>query len=280
MLRFTKILAAGALALAVATPGLSQENEADTIVASVNGNDITLGHMIAMLDSLPEQYKQLPDDVLFQGILEQLIQQSLLAETINPAPRSVELQLENDRRALLASLAMEELVSAAATDEALQALYDERFANADPGTEYNASHILLETEEEARAVIAELEAGADFAELARERSTGPSGPNGGALGWFGKGTMVAPFEEAVVAMKPGEISGPVQTQFGWHVIRLNETRNAARPTLDEVRQSLLDELQQRTIEARLQELTAKADIQRPDVSGIDPSLLRNLDLIR
>ncbi len=280
MLRFTNILAAGALALAAATPGFAQEGDADTVVASVNGNDITLGHMIAMLDALPEQYKQLPDDVLFQGILEQLIQQSLLAETITPAPRSVELQLENDRRALLASLAMEELVSAATTDEALQDLYDERFANIDPGTEYNASHILLETEEEARAVIAELEAGADFAELAREKSTGPSGPNGGALGWFGKGTMVAPFEEAVVAMKPGEISGPVQTQFGWHVIRLNETRPAAKPTLDEVRQTLLDELQQRTIEAKLQELTAKADIQRPDVSGIDPSLLRNLDLIR
>ncbi len=280
MLRFTNILAAGALALAAATPSFSQEGDADTVVASVNGNNITLGHMIAMLDALPEQYKQLPDDVLFQGILEQLIQQSLLAETITPAPPSVELQLENDRRALLASLAMEELVSAAATDEALQALYDERFANVDPGTEYNASHILLKTEEEAKAVIAELEAGADFAELAREKSTGPSGPNGGALGWFGKGTMVAPFEEAVVAMKPGEISGPVQTQFGWHVIRLNETRPAAKPTLDEVRQTLLDELQQRTIEAKLQELTAKADIQRPDVSGIDPALLRNLDLIR
>jgi peptidyl-prolyl cis-trans isomerase C len=280
MLRFTKILAAGALALAAATPSFSQEAGADTVVASVNGNDITLGHMIAMLDALPEQYKQLPDDVLFQGILEQLIQQSLLAETVTPAPRSVELQLENDRRALLASLAMEELVSAAATDEALQALYDERFANVDPGTEYNASHILVKTEEEAKAVIAELEAGADFAELAREKSTGPSGPNGGALGWFGKGTMVAPFEEAVVALKPGEISGPVQTQFGWHVIKLNETRPAPKPTLDEVRQTLLDEIQQRTIEAKLQELTAKADIQRPDVSGIDPALLRNLDLIR
>ncbi len=280
MLRFTNILAAGALALAAAVPGFAQEGDADTVVASVNGNDITLGHMIAMLDALPEQYKQLPDDVLFQGILEQLIQQSLLAETVNPVPRSVEIQLENDRRALLATLAMEELVSAAATEEALQALYDERFANADPGTEYNASHILVETEEEARAVIAELEAGADFAELAREKSTGPSGPNGGALGWFGKGTMVAPFEEAVMALKPGEISEPVQTQFGWHVIKLNETRPAPKPTLDEVRQTLLDELQQRAIEARLQELTAKADIQRPDVSGIDPSLLRNLDLIR
>ncbi len=280
MLRFTNILAAGALALAAAVPGFAQEGDADTVVASVNGNDITLGHMIAMLDALPEQYKQLPDDVLFQGILEQLIQQSLLAETVNPVPRSVEIQLENDRRALLATLAMEELVSAAATEEALQALYDERFANVDPGTEYNASHILVETEEEARAVIAELEAGADFAELAREKSTGPSGPNGGALGWFGKGTMVAPFEEAVMALKPGEISEPVQTQFGWHVIKLNETRPAPKPTLDEVRQTLLDELQQRAIEARLQELTAKADIQRPDISGIDPALLRNLDLIR
>ena len=106
-----------------------------------------------------------------------------------------------------------------------------------------ARHILVETEEEANSLIEDLNGGRDFAELAREESTGPSGPNGGDLGFFGRGQMVPSFEQAAFALEDGEISAPVQTQFGWHVIKVEERRAAPVPTFGqlspEIRQELL-----------------------------------------
>ncbi|HFQ15592.1 MAG TPA: peptidylprolyl isomerase, partial [Rhodobacteraceae bacterium] len=192
------------------------EVTADTVLATVNGDAITIGHLIATRSALPEQYQALPDEVLFEGILEQLIQQTLLSQASGELSRRTQLELENERRALIAGEKIDEITAEALTQEALQAAYDAQYANAEPVPEYNASHILVETEEEAKAIIGELENGADFAELAKEKSTGPSGPNGGALGWFSEGMMVAPFEAAVIGLEPGQVSpAPVQTQFGW-----------------------------------------------------------------
>ena len=165
------------------------------------------------------------------------------------------------------------------TDEAIQAAYEDTYGNAEPETEYNASHILVETEEEAVALVTELEGGADFAELAMEKSTGPSGPRGGALGWFGTGAMVAPFEEAVVALEAGAISAPVQTQFGWHVIKLNETRIKDAPPLEQVRGDLEETIQTQAIEAHIAELTEGAEITRVTVEEVDPALLGDPSLL-
>ncbi len=146
---------------------------------------------------------------------------------------------------------MKAMLDEALTDEVLQAAYDEKFADAEPTKEFNASHILVETEDEAKTLVTELEGGADFAELAKEKSTGPSGPNGGELGWFGAGMMVKEFEDVVMGMEVGAVSAPVQTQFGWHVIRLNETRMKDAPPLADVREELADEVQQQIIEETL-----------------------------
>lgn len=264
----------------MAVPALAQDVTADTVIAEVGDTKITVGHMIVLLDNLPDQYKSLPDDVLFDGIKEQLIQQTVLAQSFEGSDYAIGLRLDNEDRSLRAGEAINRAVETRATDEALQALYDERYANAEPQEEYNASHILVETEEEAKDLIAQLEEGADFATLAKEHSTGPSGPNGGQLGWFGQGMMVAPFEEAVVAMEPETISAPVQTQFGWHVIRLNDRRVAGAPTLDEVRADLTDELNQVAIQDEIEALMEKADVTENDTSAIDPSILRNIDLVR
>ena len=121
--------------------------------------------------------------------------------------------------------------------------------------------------------------GADFAETAQERSTGPSGPNGGYLGWFGAGMMVAPFEEAVMTLEVGDVSDPVETQFGWHVIILNETRETELPTLDSLRAELTTEIQQLALNARIEELTAAAEITLPEEGQFDFSLIQNLDLL-
>ncbi len=272
--------AAALIAASTALPVLSQDLTADTVIASVNGTDITLGHMIVLRDALPEQYKSLPPQTLFDGILEQLIQHEVLAQGFSGLDKAIELRLDNEERSLRASVALDDALDARLTDEALQALYDEKFADAAPETEYNASHILVDTEEQAADLIAQLADGADFATLAREHSIGPSGPNGGELGWFGLGMMVQPFEEAVVGMEAGQIGGPVQTQFGWHVISLNETRVKGAPSLDEVRADLMEELRALAVDEVIVGLVEGSDITRTDVSAIDPAILADTSLVQ
>ena len=279
---FKHTLSALAAVVALGLPINAQAQDqmsADTVVATVNGTDITLGHMIVLKQRLPAQYQQLPPNVLFDGILDQLVQQTVLGEVGGELSLGTRLTLENEERALRANEEMKRVAIDAMTVEALQAAYDETYGSAEPETEYNASHILVANQEEALALVAELEGGADFAELAKEKSTGPSGPRGGELGWFGPGAMVAPFEEAVIALEVGSVSEPVETQFGWHVIRLNETRQANAPSLDEVRGELADQIQRTAIEARVEELTNSADVTRKTAEDVDPARLDDLSLL-
>lgn len=264
------VLAAGLSTAAVA-------QSADTVVATVNGDDITLGHMAVLYERLPDQYRQMPPEALYDGILEQLIQQTAVGAMLTDLSARGELTLQNEERALRATEVIVGATDAAVTDEALQEAYDRLFADAAGGTEYNANHILVETQEEAQAIKDELDAGAAFEELAMQRSTGPSGPNGGALGWFGEGMMVAPFEEAVVAMQPGEVSAPVQTQFGWHIIKLNETRQAEAPPLDEVRDQLEEEVRAAAVQQLVDNAVAEATIARAE-EEIDPAVLTDQSL--
>jgi peptidyl-prolyl cis-trans isomerase C len=279
-----KLLASVALAATfagpLAAPAFADAHDsADAVLATVNGNEITVGHLIAMLQMLPAEYQQLPDDVLFDGMLEQLVQQQVLATAAEgDITRQMELGLENERRAFLAAMYMDDVAMAELTEEEIQAEYDAVYGSVEPETEYNAAHILVGTEEEAQAIITALSEGADFAELAAESSIGPSGPNGGALGWFSAGMMVPEFEAAVFALQPGEVSAPVQTQFGWHVVLLNETREQAAPALEAVAAELEEGLRRARVDARLEELTAEAEIDRPELD-IDAAVIRNLDLI-
>ncbi|MGP3696588.1 peptidylprolyl isomerase [Rhodobacter sp. NSM] len=270
---------AAVCALALAAPVRAEEVTADTVVATVNGQDITLGHMIALRAGLPEQYQSLPDESLFKGILEQLVQQAALAQSVEgTVTKRDQLSLQNEERGFLSAVAMRRVVEGAVTDEALQAAYDARFADAAPQTEYSASHILVASEEEAQKLKTEIEGGADFATMAKEHSSDGAAANGGSLGWFGLGMMVKPFEDAVVKMKPGEVAGPIQTQFGWHLIKLNETRIAEKPSLDEMRDELAGQIEQEAIARHIEEVTASADISRPG-EGIDPATLRKEELL-
>ncbi|TDL78176.1 peptidylprolyl isomerase [Palleronia sediminis] len=280
MSKFTTLTAAGAFALALAgaAPAQDQGASADTVLATVGDTEITLGHVIAMRARLPQQYQALDDAALFDGILEQLIQQTALGAQVDMLSPRNELVLENERRALVASEVLQAQADGTVTEEAIQKAYDAEYAGAEPQTQYNAAHILVETEQEAQALIEELEGGADFATLARENSVGPSGPSGGALGWFGPGAMVPAFDTAVQEMSAGEIAGPVETQFGWHVIKLNETRTLDAPPLDEVRGEIESQLQERAIQEAMQSAVEAADITRAD-SGIDPSVIRDDSLL-
>lgn len=274
-------LSAGAFALMLAVPAQAQDAlTADSVVATINGTEITLGHMLMVRAGLPEQYQQLPDDVLWDGILDQIVQQTVLGQTLEgEESRRIAIALDNERRALRAAEVIEGIVDEAVTDDTVQAFYAQSFLQGEPTQEFNASHILVETEEAAAAIVEELESGADFAEVAREKSTGPSGPNGGELGWFGPGMMVPEFQAAVEAMEVGAISAPVQTQFGWHVIKLNETRNQEAPALDAVRGDIETQLSQMAVGQQIDALTQAATITRTAKEDVDTSVLSNLDLI-
>ncbi|QYK41772.1 MAG: peptidylprolyl isomerase [Paracoccaceae bacterium] len=268
------------MAVAMGAGGSVAAQTSDTVVATVNGRTITLGHMIVLREALPQQYQALPDDVLFKGILDQLIQQSVLEQSVeDQIGLRDRLSMENDRRGYLSGVALRAVIGGAVTDAALQAAYDARFKDAAPQTEYNAAHILVDTQEKAAELKSQIDGGADFAELARANSTDPgSGPRGGDLGWFGLGQMVKPFEDAVVALTPGAVSDPVQSQFGWHVIRLAETRIASAPSLDDMRDELAAEIERGAVEAHIDALTQAADVTRAG-EGIDPALLRDLTLL-
>jgi peptidyl-prolyl cis-trans isomerase C len=279
MLKHATFMAA-TFGLAMSGAAFAQDATAETVVATVNGVDITLGEMIITRARLPQQYQQLPPDVLFDGVLDQLVQQQLLAGQVAEDPYRVTLSLQNERRALLAGEVINDLTGAPVSDADLQSAYDARFADSTPQQEYNASHILVATEEEALAVMARIAAGADFAATATEISSDGSAANGGNLGWFSDGMMVPEFESAVKEMAVGDVSVPVQTQFGWHIIKLNETRDMVPPTLDELRAELTSELQQKALTDLLEKLQSEGEVTLPEPGTFDPALLTNLDLLK
>lgn len=275
--KFSTLLRATGLAVTVAMPAVAQD--ASTVMATVNGTDITLGHMIALQERLPEQYQQLDDKVLMDGILEQLIQQTALSQEMEKdVSKAVELSRENEMRAFMAGELLAKVGTADLDPSEVEAVYKKRYAEGDPEMEYNAAHILVETEDEAKALITELEGGADFAELAKEKSTGPTGPRGGDLGWFGTGAMVPEFENAVLALEDGGVSEPVQTQFGWHVVKRVESRIKEAPELDAVRDEIERELRAQKIEDEINRLTDGAEVVKTDVE-VDPATIRDVGLL-
>lgn len=175
------------------------------------------------------------------------------------ADERIAAQLDLQARSILAqAVATEILSNIEVSEEELQAEYAQQIEAAPP-LQYKARHILVESQGEATAIIAELNGGADFVTLAQERSTGPSGPNGGDLGWFSPNQMVEPFSRAVEAMDDGQFSQePVQTQFGWHVILREESRASEPPTFESATENLTVAIQQRKFQARLEELRAAA----------------------
>jgi peptidyl-prolyl cis-trans isomerase C len=264
----------------LANPALAEGETADTIVATVNGTNITLGHMIAARASLPQEYQTLPDESLFKGILDQLVQQTALEQSVaDTLSKRDTLMLENTRRDYLSNVALQGAVAGAVTDAALQAAYDARFADAAPSKEFSAAHILVTDEAKANELKTQLDGGADFAELAKANSTDTgSGANGGDLGWFGLGAMVKPFEDAVVAAEIGKVVGPIKSDFGFHLILVKETRIAEKPTLDAMREELSAEIEQKVIADQIKTVTDAAKVERPG-DAMDPALLSNAALL-
>ena len=274
-----KILIATASLLAFSTASFAQDElSANTVVATVNGSEITLGHIIALTARLPTQYETVPEEELFTGILDQLIQQELLAPESDVTETALRIMIENEERTIHAEAALNKIATEAVVEDKIQAAYEAQIEGVEPEPQYLASHILLETEEKADEVLALAQAdGADFAALAVEHSTGPSGPQGGDLGWFGQGAMVPEFDLAVQSMSAGDVVGPIKTQFGFHIIKLFETRDYV-PSLDELRLDIENTLRRAAIDAKIGELENAATIERPEVA-FDFEAIRNRALL-
>ncbi|WP_449041632.1 peptidylprolyl isomerase [Paracoccus sp. (in: a-proteobacteria)] len=252
---------------------------ADSVVAVVNGEAITLGQMIAMKEGLQGGAGDLPDVALWDLMLDQMIRQTAVAQvtaqSLTPRDRAM---LELDRRGYLSAATLERVAKPEPTEEELRAVYDAAFGSGDsPKTEYSAAHILVATEDEAKAVAEELAGGADFAALAAEKSTDNSAANGGDLGWFTAEMMVEPFAKAVEALEPGQVSAPVQSQFGWHVIRLNETREQTPPEFEQIREQLATQVRRNRVDAEIERLVSAASIEKTE--GLAPELLNRTELL-
>jgi peptidyl-prolyl cis-trans isomerase C len=173
-------------------------------------------------------------------------------------------QMDRIGEQVLQQLYMQQVVEAGIADADLQAAYEQwvaAYIASGEGEEVHARHILVENQDEAAALIERLQAGEDFAALAQEASTGPSGPSGGDLGWFRHDDMVPEFADAAFALQPGEISPPVRSPFGWHVIKVEERRSAPVPGVEAVAPSLESQLAEQAVYDRIDALRADAEIE-------------------
>ena len=249
-----------------------------TVLVSVNGEDITVGNIISFQSRLSDQYQSMEDSVLFDGILKQLIQQTILSQKVNIHSDRIKYALENQTRAFLSTELVGKLSEIEVIESEIESLYVKFSTDIERKKEYNASHILVETETEAEELLLSLKNGAGFSELAKTYSTGPSGVQGGNLGWFGQGAMVPTFENAVIKLKIDELSVPVQTQFGWHLIKLNDVRKTLVPTIEEVRKELITEIKKKKIDFEMSKIIDSADVIYSDLE-IDPKIIREVSMI-
>ncbi len=264
-------LIAAALATAIAMP-LSACAADDPVVATVNGDKITKSQIEAAYQRLPQQYQQVPMDQLFPALVDSVIDTKLAAADARAKKLNEEadfrMQMKRIEDQLLQRVVLEKEMTRDVSDADMKARYDKMVAGLSDKEEVHARHILLKTEKDASEVIKELDKGGDFAELAKKKSTGPSGPNGGDLGFFGKGQMVPEFETAAFAMKTGEHSKqPVKTQFGFHVIKVESRRKVEVPTMDSVAQQLRSEISQERGADYVEGLRKNAKISRFTLDG-------------
>jgi peptidyl-prolyl cis-trans isomerase C len=265
------VAAVGLLAISAAAYG--QDSSADDpVVATVDGAPVHRTEIEAVVRTLPDQMRQMPLQMLYGMLLDRVIDFHLLStaaeeQNVGDDP-AVEEALAQARAAVLRDFFVQQAIEEGTTDEKLRALYEEMKAQEGfAHEEVHARHILVSSEDEAKAVIEQLDGGADFAEVAKETSVGPSGPAGGDLGFISREQVVPEFAEAAFALDAGETSqAPVQTQFGWHVIGVVERRHV-EPTFEETEPQLRQDLAREIVTALVDELRAGAEIERFNMDG-------------
>lgn len=246
-----------------------------TVVATVNGAPITEAEIALAESQLDQQFSRLPADQKRAAALTALIEIKLMADKAVKdgldQTEDFKRQMAFLRERALHRAEVEAIVSTGITDQDIRARYDKQVAAAPPESEIHARHILVKTEQEARDIIDQLNKGADFEKLAVEYSTGPSGPKGGDLGYFTKGQMVPSFEDAAFALNVGEYTKePVKTQFGWHVIKVEDKRIKQPPAFDTVKDQIRNTLMREKYVAAVNQMrdAATIDVKDPEIKKI------------
>lgn len=254
----------------LASTALGARAQSDTVVATVSGQSITEADVQMAVSELDQQFAQLTPEQKRAAALSAIIEIRLMSEKAKASKLDQDENFKRkmaflNERALHAQV-IEKEISPKVTDEMLKARYDKEVAARPPTEEIRARHILVKTEEEAKEIIAKLDGGADFEALAKEKSSDPgSGANGGDLGFFSKGQMVPEFEAAAFALEPGAYTKtPVKSDFGFHVIKLEEKRTQPPVAFDEVKDQIRQLVFRDVYFAAVKELRAGAQVEIKD----------------
>ena len=248
----------------------NQPSESDTeVIAVINGQPLTKMHYDQLLEQYRPEARQWAEQNKGRFMRELVLQEILAQEgkrlNLEKSPE-VQARLHVQENSTLARVVVQKYIDEKAdiTDKRMQQYYEQHKDEFVEEEQVTASHILVKTKEEAQEIQKELNQGKNFEELAKEKSTGPSGPKGGNLGTFGRGRMVGPFEEAAFALKVGEISDPVKTQFGWHIIKVTEHSEGDQQPFDQVKEDIRQKMSSEYVQTLLKDLQEKATIEVKD----------------
>lgn len=256
------------MAIASAGAALGQ----DKVVATVNGRGITEAEMRYAEAEIGSDLGSLPEATKRRVLVEYLIENHLFADAADGQKlgqgAGFDQRMAYWRRRALRDTYFDTTVRNAVTDAEARRFYDSQVGGAKGEEEIRASHILVESQDKAKEVFERIAHGADFGQMARQYSRDPgSKESGGSLGYFGRGQMVPQFEAAAFKLKKGEVSEPVQSQFGWHLIRLDDRRQKAVPPFDEVKARIIAQLMHQKAQETAADLRNKAK-----VDYVDPEL--------
>ena len=256
----------------IAAEAAEKKAKPDPVVARIDGQPIRLSDLESAKALLSARARRLPTRSMFRPLLERVITQRLIVAAGRKANIQndpvVKKRLAQVEARLIHDVYLGKKVEKQVTEKAVKKRYMEFLKLRKSGTEVHARHILVKTEKEALAIIRQLKKGANFAKLAKLKSTGPTKVQGGDLGWFGKGDMVKEFDAVVFTLKTGQVSPkPVRTQYGWHVIQVVAKRTKSPPKLAAVRTQLIQTMAREFYQAEIKRLTAAAKIERFDLTG-------------
>ena len=257
----------------------SQESlSADTPFIEVNGKIIKFGSAIIAFSKIRQSNRDFDQKTVFSQIVQQLVNEELLSQKIDKENQLTLLALEHEKRSAKAAQMVSKILKNFPNDELLNSAYQNLTEQLKNALEYNASHILVREEDQAKTILADLKNGKAFEEMAKEHSIGPTGKNGGKLDWFDLNNMVPEFSTALMVLSEGDISQPVKTKFGWHLIKLNKTREKQLPELKEVKSQLIQNLRQKKINDYLNSLTENSQIEFVG-KDIEPNEIANIKLL-
>ena len=251
---------------------------ADTPFVEVNGKVIKFGSAIIAFSKIQQSNINFDQKTIFSQIVQQLVNEELLSQKIEKENQLTLLALEHEKRSAKAAQMVSKILKNFPSDELVSSAYQSLTDQLKGSLEYNASHILVNEEDQAKNILKDLNEGKDFADLAKKHSVGPTAKNGGNLNWFDLNTMVPEFSTALMVLSEGDVSQPVKTKFGWHVIKLNETREKEIPSLEKVRPQLVQNLRQRKINDYLNSLNQNSEINFLR-KNINPNEITNLQLL-